>query len=164
MFCSMCDNKKRLKEEKATHNYKSCGLNNVTLIGVTYSKCDKCGEEYYGYGDMEKLHRTIAHALVQKKSTLAADEMRFLRKYLGYSAVDFAEDLLGISPEHLSRIENSKEAVSSVIDRLIRSLVTNKDPHRDYDALALLTHREMDFKRIILKPNKQGSWILQEAA
>ena len=164
MFCSMCDNKKRLKEEKGTYSYKSSGLNNVTLVGITHSQCDKCGEEYHGYGDMEKLHRAIAHALIQKRPLLIPEEVRFLRKYLGYSSADFAVQHLGITPEHLSRIENGKDAVSATIDRLIRSLVTNKDPHRDYDALALLAHREKEFKRIVLSPNKQGNWNLHEAA
>ena len=107
MKCVMCDNKKDLKEKKVKKKYKESGLDNVTLNGVSYSKCDKCGEEYYGYGDLGKLHATIARLLIIKRGVLSGKEVRFLRTYLGLSTSFFAK-LTGYTVEHISRIEMEK--------------------------------------------------------
>lgn len=132
MKCTMCDNDKKLsKEILPTYKYKDSGLDNVILHGVTVYRCEQCGEEYLELGNIEQLHNLIASMLIKKDSTLNGKEIRFLRKNLGYSAAVFAK-LVGYENEHLSRIENGKNAVQEVFDRLVRMLVLERLPDRKY--------------------------------
>ena len=57
--------------------------------------------------------------MATKSEALNGDEIRFLRKRLGKKAADFARQI-GISEEHLSRMENNRLAASEGTDKLIR--------------------------------------------
>jgi len=127
----MCESKKKLKAKTISHKYTDCGLDNVILEGIKQYKCEKCKEVYYNFGDVEALHCEIAKILVTKKERLSGKEIRFLRKHLGLSGVCFAQ-LVGYEPEHLSRLENAKNPVQGVLDRLMRSLVLDNTPDRSY--------------------------------
>lgn len=163
MKCVMCDNPAPLKRRPTTVKYKESGLDNVTLHGVEYHKCDRCGEEYFGYGDMEKLHQLIAGLLIEKKGLLTGKEIRFLRTYLGYSGAVFAK-FTDYTPESISRMENGKMDIKKTFDRLVRSLVLDKLPDRDYDLHDLwLQEKGKVLKRISLKA-KNENWVVQEAA
>ena len=163
MKCVMCENNKILKSRRITIKYKECGLDNVTLIGLEGFKCSLCGEEYFSYGDQEKLHTLIAQALITKKSRLKADEIRFLRTYLGYSGSYFAK-LTGYSKEAVSRFENNKTNPSLSFDRLVRSLVANKLPDRQYNLHDMwLSQKGPSMKRIEINSQK-GKWHLANLA
>lgn len=163
MKCVMCDNKKILKKKFITKKYNESGLHNVTLQGVEHFKCDKCGEEYYGYGDQEKLHELIARVLILKKEVITGDEVRFLRTYLGFSTPMFSK-LTGYTVETISRLENNKRPIQRSFDILVRSLVANKIPDRDYDLHDLwLNHEGENLKRIVLHSSKSG-WSVDLAA
>ncbi len=163
MKCIMCDNKQNLKRQTTTVKYKDCGLDNVTLYGVEFFKCDQCGEIYYGYGDTEKLHSAIAEILILNKDLLSGKEIRFLRTYLGYSGAVFAR-LTGYTKESISRMENGKQNIVKPFDRLVRYFVSTKLPHRDYDLQDLwLKDEGKSLKRIELKAHN-NNWVLKEAA
>lgn len=143
MKCVMCDNQNKLKSKIIdTHKYKECGLDNVILHGVTVSKCEQCGEEYFNFGNIDKLHLLIASTLIKKDSNLSGKEVRFLRKYLGYSATVFSK-LVGYKNEHLSRIENEMSPVQEIFDKLIRYLVLEKMPNRDYSMQDLFLQNKL---------------------
>lgn len=163
MKCVMCDSKKDLKKTAITMKYKACGLDNVTLHGVDYHKCNQCGEEYYGFGDQEQLHSLIAQALISKKSVLKDKELRFLRTFLGLSSAMFAARV-DVSKETISRFENGSRPISKTFDILVKSLVANKLPNRDYDFHDYwLKQKGRDFKLIELNAEKDG-WHLKQAA
>ncbi|MDP2599904.1 MAG: YgiT-type zinc finger protein [Deltaproteobacteria bacterium] len=163
MHCVLCDNKKVLKKQATTVKYKQSGLDNVTLQGVEYYKCDQCGEEYFGFGDQEKLNAIIARVLIFKKDPLNGKELRFLRTYLGLSSAMFAMRV-GLTKETVSRFENNKFPISKTLDVLVRSLVANKLPDRDYDFHDWWMRQQgKKVKRIILNTDKNG-WRLKEAA
>lgn len=163
MKCVMCDNPKSLKTKAITIKYKESGLENVTLHGVEAHKCGRCGEEYYGFGDLEQLHGLIARVLVFKKGLLNGKELRFLRTYLGFSGSVFAERV-GIAKETLSRFENNKQPMTKTFDLLVRALVTTKLPNRDYDSHDWwLNQQRKSLKQIELNA-KNGGWELKEAA
>jgi transcriptional regulator with XRE-family HTH domain len=65
--------------------------------------------------------RVIAEALVLKPSQLTGKEIRFLRKYIDFTGEQFGKKL-GLTKEHVSRIENEKHPVGAQTDRLIRYL------------------------------------------
>lgn len=143
--------------------YKECGLDNVTLRGVDSHKCHQCGEEYLGFGDQEQLHSLIAKALTLKKGILTGKELRFLRTFLGLSGAMFAARV-GVSKETVSRFENDKQPLSKTFDVLVKSLVANKLPDRDYDFHdSWLNQQSRDIKRIELNAKKDG-WHLKMAA
>lgn len=112
--------------------YTDGGLNNVTLVGVEFHKCPHCGEEYHGYRKMDQLHKVIADALIRKPSVLSGSEFRFLRKYLGFARDVFAKRI-GRAPETISRYEVERQPIPVDLDLLMRSLVANKYPDRNYD-------------------------------
>ncbi len=152
----MCENKKPLKSHKTKMRYKDCGLDNVILHGVEQFKCNRCGEVYFNFGDLEKLHALIAEILILKKGLITGKEVRFLRTYLGYSGAIFAK-LMGCTKETLSRVENSKQKPGMIYDRLIRTLVYQKLPDRNYDLHDLwLSDKEIPLKNIELKPRGKG--------
>jgi len=74
---------------------------------------------------MEQLHEFIAKALVLKAGRLSGAEVRYLRKWLGWSGRDFARSF-DLSVEHVSRVENGHHPVSGVADRLLRVLVFSR--------------------------------------
>ena len=108
MRCPICD--RDLKGEKTTlghpYQYVESGLENVFLIGATLYNCP-CGEELVEIPKVEQLDDEIAKVLIQKTNSLTGTEVRFFRKYAEWPAKDFAK-ILGVSPEHLSRVENRK--------------------------------------------------------
>lgn len=163
MKCIMCDNTKVLKAETiATYKYKESGLENVILHGVKKFACDKCGEEYYDFGDVEQLHSLIASILIQKSSTLTGREIRFLRKHLGYSAATLA-GIVGYENEHLSRIENGKNPVQEVFDRVIRFMVKEKFPNRNYQMQDLFLEGKLLAIEWVELSLKNKSWEAKAA-
>lgn len=163
MKCVMCDNPKLLKKKQVTKKYTECGLDNVVLKGVDYHKCEVCGEEYFGFNDMDQLHAEIARILIAKTQALTGQEIRFLRTYLGYAGAVFAK-LIGYRHETLSRIENHKQLSTRTLDILVRSLVANKLPDRNYKLHDIwLKESGVLFKRIELQAQK-GGWHAKLAA
>ena len=163
MMCSMCENTNPLKTTSITYRYKDCGLDNIILNGVKESRCEQCGEVYYNFGNIDSLHKIIAGHLIQKSDTLTGREVRFLRKFLGYSSAVFAK-LVGYEVEHLSRIENGKSAVQSTFDHLVRLLVAKKFPDRQYDLHDLfLDGKAMKLEWLEFSLNGK-SWELDKVA
>ncbi len=108
MRCPGCN--RNLKGQKTTlghpYQYVESGLEHVFLVGAILYKCE-CGEELVEIPKVEQLDDEIARVLIQKTNPLTGAEVRFLRKYAEWSAKDFA-NILGVGPEHLSRVENRK--------------------------------------------------------
>ena len=163
MKCSMCDNKKSLKKKKISkYLYKDCGLNNVILHNLQTARCDQCGEVYFHFGNPDELHRLIAHALIKKGDLLTGKELRFLRKYLGYSSMVFSK-LVGYKVEHLSRLENGKALVQEVFDRLVRLLILERAPDQDYHLQDLfLEGKLMKIEWLEFSLSPQKKWRLKK--
>jgi putative zinc finger/helix-turn-helix YgiT family protein len=159
MTCIPCGGKLTTKREN--YRYTACGLSNVTLIGVEVKRCSKCGDHEVVIPRIEELHRVLAAAVVRQATRLTKDEIRFLRKCLGYSGVDFAK-LIGVSAETISRWENGREKIASSTEKLIRMLVVHTQPTRSYpiETLATITE-ERSPKPLGVRP-KGKSWVEQE--
>src|SRR5262245_2444103 len=102
MTCLECGHVMRLRRETVPFD-KPIGLRGVRLQTFVAS-WPKCGAFEIQILNLEGLHRAIAHALVAKRARLASDEVKFLRKVLGWSGADFAEHM-GTSAETVSRWE-----------------------------------------------------------
>jgi transcriptional regulator with XRE-family HTH domain len=71
---------------------------------------------------MEGLLGAISDVLVKKRGPLVGCELRYLRKFSDFASKDFAK-LLGVTPEHLSRLENGAKPLAPTLDKLSRALV-----------------------------------------
>jgi DNA-binding transcriptional regulator YiaG len=116
--------------------------------------------------NLEGLHQALARALVKKEARLGGDEIRFLRKVLGWSGADFSEHM-GTSAETVSRWETGATPIGPQADRLLRLMVMTRDPVSDYEKLDLLktVARAQPAKvRLIAKAGTHGSWRVRELA
>jgi putative zinc finger/helix-turn-helix YgiT family protein len=131
MICPNCGNPE-LTSRTGPYKYDESGLPNVTLQGIKVLCCATCGEEMPVIPAISDLHRVLSLVLVNKPQKLSPAEFRFLRKYLGYSATDFAR-VIDASREHLSRWENGTKPISSFVDRLMRLMVVAAKRVDNYD-------------------------------
>jgi transcriptional regulator with XRE-family HTH domain len=84
----------------------------------------------------------MSEVLASKDALLSGEEIRFLRKSAGFKAGTFAEHI-GISPEHLSRVENGKtDKLGEAADKLARAICLAQIDAQNSDAI-----RELLLKR-----------------
>jgi DNA-binding transcriptional regulator YiaG len=100
------------------YQYSECGLTNVVLLDVLVFNC-KCGAIVPEIPYTAALHRFIAMELLRKPTLLCGEEVRFLRKLIGYSSVQLAE-LIAVSNVTLSRWENEAVRINRNADRILR--------------------------------------------
>ena len=142
MKCFECG--QQLVESRETVRDHRLGLDNVVLQNVPVRRCKKCGTREIMYPQIASLHKLIANVLIHKKTRLTGNEVRFLRKYLGWSSADLARRL-AVAPATVSRWENAREPIGVVPDRAIRLMVTTRQPVASYpieDFLDALTTDE----------------------
>jgi len=118
----------RLVVRKATaaepYHFTDVGLPDVYLTGIRYFVCQVCKQIVkVEIPALKGLLDAIARAIVMKESSLTGGQARYLRKRLGWKAVDFA-GILRATPEQLSRWENGHNELSGATDRLIRLAYT----------------------------------------
>ena len=105
-----------------------------------------------------ELHRLIALTIARKASPLTGDELRLLRKHLGYSGEDFAKRI-GMSREHVSRMETEAQPIGSTVERLIRLMVAHEDRAPDYSLDELISVGEGPKAPLKLEvKNDNGGW------
>jgi len=120
MKCSVCN--KPLYKTSELYHYTECGLDNVYLEGIDIYKCENCGNMEAKIPRIDELHLGIAKCIIAKPQRLNNKEIRYLRKYMGFKAVDLAK-ILEINKSTLSRWEAGKEKIGPANDRLLRLLV-----------------------------------------
>jgi putative zinc finger/helix-turn-helix YgiT family protein len=138
MKCMDCG--AEMNTARENYRYDDCGLPYVVLEDVEVSRCSACGNIEVSIPAIEDVHEKIAWFVAQKSSRLTPDEVKFLRKYMGFSSGDFAE-ILGVDLATVSRWENGVRQMSSVADRLVRVLALTRQPASKYPIEKL---REID--------------------
>ena len=134
MKCPECKNT-TLVNTKENHLYIESGLKNVTLRSIPIRHCSNCGIRFVSIPKIADLHRCISLVLIKKPNRLAPSEIRFLRKYLGWSGADFARKF-HCTPQQVSRWESErvKARMSISNELLLRSLVACGEKIDDYQA------------------------------
>jgi putative zinc finger/helix-turn-helix YgiT family protein len=117
MKCAICGGE--LVYKVGTHHYIECGLDAVYLEGIDTANCKKCKESYISLPRVPELHNLIGQDLIQKKTLLNGNEIRFFRKNLGLSSKKFAK-ILSVDNATLSRWEHDRQEPTTAHDRLIR--------------------------------------------
>ena len=104
------------KEEN--YHYKECGLPRVFLEGITIHQCG-CGAVNPEIPAISALHRYIGLELIQKKTLLSGEEIRYLRKLSGLDQGHLAR-VMDVAQETVSRWEKGKKPIGAKSDRQIR--------------------------------------------
>ena len=99
----------------------------VRLLGIELIKCAHCGNVDPVIPSLDGLMDLVALNLISSRSLLSGEEVRFLRKYIGRSAHDFAR-LLHVDHTHLSKIENGRVVIGAGLDKLVRLVVLLSSP------------------------------------
>jgi putative zinc finger/helix-turn-helix YgiT family protein len=107
---------------RGSYAFTECGLKNVILQGVEIIQCPECGDEQVIIPHMDDLMRALALAVISQPYRLQGEDVRFLRKYLKMTQVEFAS-YLEIDKTNLSKWENNEDRIGEQSDRLIRSIV-----------------------------------------
>ena len=130
MRCLDCGS--TMKVGRENFKYDASGLSGITLNNVEVRRCPGCGDFEVVIPHLEDLHRTIAHTVAQRVERLEAEQVVFLRKYLGWDAATFARRI-GVEPETVSRWENGHWVIGPQAERLLRLMVLfATKPRPDY--------------------------------
>ncbi len=157
MKCPKCGG--RVSQRVGNSPYLGDELPNVVLVGVKIRACTECDFGSVGIPKLAGLHKALVERTAKAAYQLTPGEIRFLRKYLGWSGQDFARHF-GVSPETVSRWENGKKPMGATAERLLRMTALTLDPVQEYplpDSFAKKTkHDEL---RVTLR----GDWRLEAA-
>lgn len=129
MKCAECGSAMKVGRENV--KYDQMMSLPVTLANVEVRRCPQCGEYEVVIPRLEEVLRVLAGAIIRKPRRLTGEEVRFLRKYLGWSGADFARRM-GTQPETVSRWEHGTAAIGPQADRLLRLMVATVPPVEEY--------------------------------
>jgi putative zinc finger/helix-turn-helix YgiT family protein len=146
MKCTRCGTTMHATVQ-TNHRYTECGLDNVVLVGVEVRTCKQCGNESVVIPRITELHKKLAQMVAVKAEKLAPAEIKFLRKYLGWSGADFAR-YVGVTAETVSRWENGAQTMGPVSERLLRLCALKVDPVDDYTVLGKMATEEAQPREI----------------
>lgn len=114
-----------MEGRKGEYRYTECGLNSVVLQDILVFHCTQCNDIVPEIPATGVLHRVIAIKLLLKKSLLVGNEIRFLRKLMGYSVSEFCE-VMGWNKDVVQRWERDQVQHGKGADRAVRLLVLNR--------------------------------------
>jgi transcriptional regulator with XRE-family HTH domain len=151
-----------MEGRRGEYRYVESGLTSVLLKDILVFHCTKCNAIVPEIPAAGILHRVIAMRLLCKKTLLTGNEIRFLRKFCGYSVTEFAE-VMGTTKTVVSRWENKKHGDGTdrimrllVMAKLVRELAGRPDPILKNITVAQL-HSEVEaaFKVIQTRQGKE---------
>lgn len=103
-----------------------------------------------GFSNLEGLIAAVAIARVAAAQELSGNEIRFLRKALGWSSRELAAKL-EVRDETVSRWENEKEPIGATSEKLLRLIVAqflgDKAPALDVDQKRIVSMRIREVPR-----------------
>lgn len=116
---------------------------------VLEERCEKCGKVLgVTIPDLDGLMAAIAMARALDPQKLSGEEIRFLRKAIGWKAKELAE-FLEISPDHLSRCETGTHPLSNGLEKYLRHYACEKIKKRFVLGIPLDIE---DFERMRIVP------------
>lgn len=141
MKCRNCEQTEMI-EMRENYHYRECGLDNVTIVGITVRKCPECGNIMPLIPNIEGLHDALAQAIIKQNGPLTAAEIVFLRKSLGWSGVDFARHM-HCDKSQVSKWERGAVEMSKPYDLLLREKVASGKKISDYHSEELIWRKNI---------------------
>ncbi|NJO33385.1 MAG: helix-turn-helix transcriptional regulator [Rhodospirillales bacterium] len=102
----------------AAYKYVGCGLDNVIIKGVAFV-VDDHGKKVVQIPNINGLHRAIASSILNRKSGMKGQELRFLRTEMGMTQAEMAT-LVHRTPLAISRWERGEQPIAGNAEALIR--------------------------------------------
>lgn len=118
--CILCGSE--MTPHRENHALKA--LPGTVLRDIIVWRCEECGEYEIEIPRLDALLHTVAAMVIERASRLTADEVIFLRDFLGFTQTQLAARL-GVAPETLSRYEHG-ELMGRQTDRLLRMIVAHE--------------------------------------
>jgi len=109
---------KTMYGRRENYTYNECGLRSVILLNILVFHCE-CGAIVPEIPSPAVLHVSIAMKVLQKKTLLSGEEIRFLRKVAGYSGMDLSK-VIGMQNTTISHWETDSKPIGKDSDRLVR--------------------------------------------
>ena len=109
---------KMMHGRRENYTYSECGLRSVILLNILVFHCE-CGAIVPEIPSPAVLHVSIAMKVLQKKTLLSGEEIRFVRKVAGYSGTDLAR-VIGMQNTSISHWETGSKLIGKDSDRLVR--------------------------------------------
>jgi transcriptional regulator with XRE-family HTH domain len=106
--------------KRENYPYQEAGLKSVMLLNIVVYHCP-CGAIVPEIPYAGLLHHFIAMTVLQKKTLLSGEEIRFVRKAAGFSGTELAR-VMGMDKVSISRWETEQKKVGKDSDRLIRAV------------------------------------------
>lgn len=106
------------------------GIAIVVKNAIQQKVCTNCGAVLgHTIPNLDGLVAAVAITRIKMPDSLVGSELRFLRKALGWKAKELAEKLR-MTPETVSRWENSPHPIDGKVEPLVRLYVFNLLKHR----------------------------------
>lgn len=144
--CYECSYRGAIEEETVAHL-----LDGLFEVTAERAVCPECGAEYTSFNQMERMYEAIAKDLASETRRLSPQEIRWLRKYLGFSSDSLAE-YLGVTRQTVSRWEN-EGGVPVATERLLKFMAKQGPAVDDYP----LEERSRELPRY--HQNSRGEWV-----
>jgi len=125
--CAVCgsENMVRYENQEIEIPFRTANkIKNIKLIGMSYDKCQDCGEEYLSPEDCKLQDQKLTEALEQnrrKRGLLTGQEIKEIRETLDYSQNQL-ERLLGFGAKSFARWETYRADQSRAADLLLRAI------------------------------------------
>ena len=149
-----------MESSRENVRWEDSGLPNVVLVDVEVRRCPKCDERSIVIPRIAQLHRTIAMDVISQPERLSPQQIRYLRKWLGWSGQDFAKHF-GVTATTVSRWESVDDPfpMGGAAERLLRLAVAHGQPADSYpiDRLAELDESKVaSMKPVGFKAGRDG--------
>jgi DNA-binding transcriptional regulator YiaG len=136
------------KSIKAEHTEDLGGVVVKVLNAVQVYRCGSCDSEIVAIPDMDGLVRSVAIARALNPVRLAGPEVKYLRRVLDMTQVDFAK-AMDLTGETVSRWENDARGIGGTCEKLVRHNVCapiyKEARGRPYDASVIAN---MEFRTL----------------
>lgn len=103
------------------YHYKECGLTNVWLVDGFNIEVDEDYGEMVSISSVNDLHKTIGLYLINEKTELTGEEIRFLRKELNLSQKNLA-GILSVDESTVRNWESERIAIGKPAELVLRAL------------------------------------------
>lgn len=129
MRCVMCGSATLppTLEERPLH----FGLEGARIAGARVHRCPACGEEFEELPPAEELLDALTAQVAELGRPLRGEEIRFLRKRLGWAQKDFAESFC-VDKTTVSKWENDRVRMDAFKDKMLRMLAVRGPLLEDY--------------------------------